>query len=63
VGDANHTFTFAQLQQVTVEVYDADTFNSDDLCARWTNVDLTAHGTQTLVSDDGLVRVSLRINK
>ena len=63
VGDANHTFTFAQLQQVTVEVYDADTFNSDDLCARWTNVDLTAHGTQTLVSNDGLVRVSLRINK
>jgi hypothetical protein len=63
VGGATQTFTYSQLQQVTVEVYDADTFNSDDLCARWTNVDLTAHGTQTLVSSDGLVRVSLRINK
>lgn len=63
VGGASKTFTFSELQNATVEVYDADTFNSDDLCARWSNVNLTMHGTQTLVSADGLVRVSLRVNR
>lgn len=56
------TFSITELTDVTVEVSDADSFNSDDLCAKWEGVDLTMPGMKTLTSPDGKVTVKLSVN-
>ena len=61
VGGANQTFTKTQLQSVLIRVQDADSFlgGSDDLCAQWMAVDLSAAGTRLLTSTGDVVKVSI----
>jgi hypothetical protein len=58
VGGATRTFSSVELRSVRVEVKDQDRTSSDDVCAEWSRVDLSAPGTVDITSPDGKVTVS-----
>ena len=62
VGGSTRTFTAAELRAVRVEVKDQDRLSSDDMCAEWSRVDLSAPGILDITSPDGKVTVSFTTN-